>query len=145
MLKNRPNELPTLEPRAAVSAFNIMRNYRKSLEMTGWVDAESGFPDSETLPDGTHSLRDLLVRHARGIEDSVMLPGSYSGDLPDLRGIEPHDLAVMIDETNKRSAELQALQEMNVIKIREEQARVKREKDLQLLKELRERQADGTI
>lgn len=116
------------------------RTFKKQNEILFWIDAESGFPDSETVPDGAKSMRELLMRHANGINDNVMLDGYYSGDVPDYRGYEPHELAILAQEAHQKHRELQEIQEGIALKIRDKELADKRERDLQLLRELKEQE-----
>lgn len=124
-------------------ACKMERTYKKQAEVQFWIDAESDFPDSETVPDGAKSMRELLMRHANGINDNVMLSYDYSGDIPDYRGLEPHELAELAQEAFGKHRDLQAIQEKIALDIRNQELAAKRERDIQLLKELKEREENG--
>lgn len=103
------------------------RIYRKSTK----VFASDGViikGKSETIPDLAPSMRELLVRHASGITDNVNHNLSYSGDLPDLRGVEPHELSAMIYQNQNRLAEMQELMNQQVIVEREQRSKEARER-----------------
>ena len=116
-----------------------MRKYRSSKEVISQV-GESVFGKSETVPDLAPSMRELLIRHANGITDNVSMSVSYTGDLPDLRGFEPHDLNEMAYQALQDVKRLQAQQEENAIALRKAQYEAKRQHDLELLKLLKEQE-----
>lgn len=92
---------------------------------------------SQAIPDRAPSLREMLVRHMNGIIDNVSMNVSYSGDLPDLRGYEPHELDAMILDARQNLTALEELVHQEALASREEAKRKKKEYDLELLRELK--------
>lgn len=119
-----------------------MRKFKSSKDVLA-TSGESNFPESKTVPDLAPTMRELLVRHAQGITDNVSMNVSYSGDLPDLRGVEPHELNSMIFEAQENYRQLQLYQEELAIKTREEQYAQKRLYDLELLSQLKDQESNG--
>jgi len=116
-----------------------MRKYRTSRDVIS-TKGEDNFPDSVTVPDLAPSMRELLVRHAQGITDNVSMNLSFSGDLPDLRGTEPHDLANMLLEQQRAVKALAEYQDNLAIQMRQAEYAEKRKNDLELLAELKKRE-----
>lgn len=92
---------------------------------------------SQSVPDRAPSLRELLVRHMNGITDNVSMNVSYSGDLPDLRGYEPHELNQMVLDARANLMELEELVHSEALAERERQKEAKKQYDLELLKQLK--------
>lgn len=119
-----------------------MRNYRNTTqEIT--VKGERNFGKSETVPDMAPSMREMLIRHANGITANVSQNLAFSGDLPDTRNVEPHDLAVMIKEQQQQVDQLKAQAESIAIQQRQAAYEQKRKQDQaykdQLIKELKDK------
>lgn len=115
------------------------RKYRSSLQVLK-TSGELFFSPSQTIPDQAPKMRELLQRHINGITDNVSQQVSYTGDLPDLRGLEPHELNAMIDQQRSSVQQLQELKDRQVIELRELQDANKRKRDLELLKKLKEQE-----
>lgn len=92
---------------------------------------------SQAIPDRAPSLREMLVRHMNGIVDNVSMNVSYSGDLPDLRGYEPHELNQFVLDARANLMELEELVHSEALAERERQKQAKKQYDLELLKQLK--------
>lgn len=88
---------------------------------------EDSFGISQTIPDMAPPMREMLKRHALGLKDNVELPGSYSGDLPDYRGMEPHELDNMMLEARNQVKDLEQLYNENAIKLDDAKRKIQRE------------------
>jgi len=53
---------------------------------------------SMTEPDKIPGMRQLFERHAMGIKDNVHYEGKFSGDAPDLRNKDPHEIQALLDQ-----------------------------------------------
>lgn len=114
------------------------RKYRSSHTCFNTTGETNSMP-SETIPDQQPSMRELLHRHINGITDNVSMQTSFSGDLPDLRGVEPHELRTLIDNQREAVRELEEKQQAYAVQIRNEKYKAKKERDNALLKEIEER------
>lgn len=85
-------------------------------------------------------MRELLTRHALGIQDNVSYNGNFTGDLPDLRGIEPHDLKHLIHENQQKVKDLEDLRNAQSVELRQKTYEAKKKRDLELLKELQKQE-----
>ncbi len=117
-----------------------MRKYANTTQEIQ-VEGEKNFGKSQTVPDMAPSMRECLVRHANGIQTNVSQNLAYSGDMPDTRNIEPHDLAFQIQEQMQRVEELKGKAEAIALEQRQAAYEQKRKKDQaykdNLLKELK--------
>lgn len=104
------------------------RKYRRSNQSIP-LSGEFNNGKMLTLPNQAPSMRDLLSRHALGITDSVQYNGNFTGDLPDLRGIEPHDLSTMIYENQTKLKELEEIKNTQASKLRQAKYEAKKESD----------------
>lgn len=93
-----------------------------------------------TIPNLAPSMRDLLTRHALGITDNVSYQGNFTGDLPDLRGVEPHDLKDLIYTNRQRLKELEEIKNAQATQLQqlqyEEKKKRDRERHIRIQKEL---------
>lgn len=116
-----------------------MRTYRNSSQNIP-INGEKNNGKIITQPNLAPSMRELLQRHALGITDNVIYNANYSGDLPDLRGYEPHDLSTMIYETQEKVKQLEEIKNQQVVEQRKIQYEQKKKRDretyLRLQKEL---------
>lgn len=117
-----------------------MRKYRSSHD-TCECKGEKVIGISKTVPDQAPTMRELLVRHANGITDNVSQNLSFSGELPDLRGYEPHDINRLLYEQQQRVEELKIQSNELAVKQREAQYQAKREYDKKLLQELKNQES----
>lgn len=97
----------------------MQRTYLKSSQ-TIPHDREVNTGIKMTHPNMAPSMRDLLARHAMGISDNVNYQGNYTGDLPDLRGLEPHDLNSMLYENQQKVKELEELKNIQALELRKQ-------------------------
>lgn len=118
---------------------SFARKYRTSLVAGNYKGEFNALP-SVTQPNMVVSMREMLARHASGITDNVMQSVQYSGDLPDLRGLEPHEIKTMYHETLQRKKALEELNEAQTIEIRKEQDKVHKEKQAKLYEEWKKKQ-----
>lgn len=116
-----------------------MRRYRSSSQVKSCA-GEMIIGKSLTVPDLAPSMRELLKRHQMGLVDNVSQTLSYSGDLPDMRGYEPHQVTAMIDEMRAKVKSLEDLKNEQVVQLRQAQYDNKRKRDLELLAELQKQE-----
>lgn len=94
-----------------------MKRIKNSLNATEFpIDGEKHFTASQTVPDQTMSMRQLLDRYARGLPLAGAKDPLYYGeeDLPDLNRLD--------------LAEIQELKEANKQRIADQQADLQRQK-----------------
>lgn len=84
---------------------------------------------SLTVPNLAPSMREMLQRHAMGIVDNVSYQGTYSGDLPDIRNIEPHELSQRIYENQQRLQALEVQKNEYAIQLSNAEYERKRKRD----------------
>lgn len=113
-----------------------MRTYVNSAQRKTPNRGEVNTGKSMTMPNQAPSMRELLQRHALGIKDNVSFQGQFSGDMPDLRGYEPHELKTMLHKQNEKVKELAEIANAAAIADRQEKYEAKKERDLELLRQL---------
>lgn len=116
-----------------------MRQYRNSSQSIP-NPGEKNNGKQLTQPHMAPPMRELLTRHALGIQDNVSYNGNFTGDLPDLRGIEPHDLKHLIHENQQKVKNLEELQNQQAVKLSQAKYEAKKKRDLELLKELQKQE-----
>lgn len=116
-----------------------MRRFRSSSQVKSCA-GEVIKGKSLTVPDLAPSMRELLKRHQMGLVDNVSQTVSYSGDMPDLRGYEPHQVTTMIDEMRSKIRSLEELKNEQIVNLRQVQYDNKRKRDLELLAELQKQE-----
>lgn len=82
-----------------------------------------------TKPNMTKSLRELLVRHTNGITDNVDRQLSYSGDLPDLRNLDLHEIDRNIEIARQNAREAEKRSEEIAIQYNQEMYKRRLERD----------------
>lgn len=92
---------------------------------------EKEFGISHTMPNMAPPMRQLLERHALGLKDGVMHSdaNTYSGDLPDYRGLEPFELQQRIQEQNQIVKELQQESERQALELQQKREEAKQKYD----------------
>lgn len=75
--------------------------------------AEKVIGKSETLPDQSLSVRDILQKFANGTLDEIANDAFYSEDLPDLRGLDITELEEMKRDAQMDIDEIQAMIDMH--------------------------------
>ncbi|WP_407512824.1 hypothetical protein [Elizabethkingia miricola] len=71
--------------------------------------AEKVIGKSETLPDQSLSVRDILQKFANGTLDEIANDAFYSEDLPDLRGLDITELEEMKRDAQMDIDEIEAM------------------------------------
>lgn len=116
-----------------------MRNFRASNQKIT-MRAETRIGKSQTVPDLAPSMREMLQRHAMGITDNISQNVFYSGDLPDIRGYEPHEMTAMLDTARSNVKALEEERNRQVVEERNNAYAKKRQRDLELLKDLQKQE-----
>lgn len=95
---------------------------------------------SKTVPDQVPTMRELLRRHSQGITDNISQNISFSGDLPDLRNYEPHELNAMMEKNRKEIKAIDQIKNDLAIKKKEAIQEARKEYDKKLLEKLKAEQ-----
>lgn len=79
-----------------------MRNYRNAAFSGNSTDTERNYGISQTVPDQTLSVREIIDRYASGTLPDVMKGEEfYSEDLPDLRHLDMSELHELRQQARK--------------------------------------------
>jgi len=82
-------------------------SYRK-LPPEGGIRFESNLLPSETVPEQSLTVRELLVRHSRGtLQDIKYSEPFYSEDMPDMRGLDIVERHQMLEDNKQLKKELE--------------------------------------
>lgn len=78
----------------------LKRKFKSASTQGHSKNKEKCFTKSETTPDQTLTVRELMTRSAMGMYDNHELGYDYSMDEDDLRGIDPADMFYMAQESS---------------------------------------------
>ncbi|QCS37364.1 hypothetical protein [Tortoise microvirus 93] len=97
--------MPANEPRTIAGRYSLRTPYNFVLGQQPY-DYEEVYGPSETVPDQTLSLQEILYRHSRGLP-IPSLSGTYSDeDLPDLRTLDLSEIQEIKERNIDRIAQL---------------------------------------
>lgn len=92
----------------------MQRTYRTSATEGNSPDVERNFGISQTVPDQSYSVREILEKFASGTLPNIIMEQPFTEDLPDLRGLD--------------ISEMHNLKEANKSDIKEKEETLKRQK-----------------
>jgi hypothetical protein len=78
----------------------LIRKFKSASNAGHSKNKEKCLTKSETTPDQTLTVRELLRRSALGMADDYELDGDYSMDDDDLRGTDPADMFYMAQQSS---------------------------------------------
>lgn len=104
------------------------RKFKNANQAGHSPEKEKNFLPSETVPDQTMSVRDIIRRFASGTVNDVSREPQFTEDMPDLRG---YDISQLHDMRLQAKDDVQAieaeLKRQEIIKNHEKEKRIKEE------------------
>lgn len=114
----------------------IKRKFRKQQTAGNFPKMETTTLKSETIPDQSMSIREIMTRFANGTLDDISTDYPYTEDLPDIRGLDIVERDQMLSQARHEAKEARE----NVAKSAEENREIKRK-----IKENQEKVEDAKI
>lgn len=102
-----------------------MRTYKSSAIAGNSPDKELNYGISQTVPDQSLTVREILTKFANGTLPDIYEEPEFTEDLPDLRGLDISQVHEMNRENKQKIEELDKTDK----KEKAEKARIKKEKD----------------
>ena len=85
-----------------------MRIFRKVTNAGNSKHKEVCLTISQTVPDQTMSIREIMRRFASGTLDNIELPYDYNEDDEDFRGLDPADIYNEVQRGNEVAQEIES-------------------------------------